>query len=397
LISGAGGRLNTSTLKPNALPSGLLAYWAFDETSGAVAANGVAGQLNGTMTNGAAFVSDIARGRVAEFDGVNDRMEVIDTGTGLPSTAFLPAMTSTNEFTWAAWVWSSTASTLSDQFGSVILGNRTGPTGQDTTPREFIKIMPTATQYHRNAATENLDYDDLPTSKWTHMCVVKRGLSLEYYLNGVFARSIPLSGGLSNPLPFYVGGDRSAGGSAEHFQGRVDDVGLWTRALSAAEIAQLGTPPPAPQLPTPPEQTTTAVTGPEPRLFRKSFNFTGTPNSAALELWPVADDGAIIYLNGTEVWRGNVPPSAEVADATFTTAPVSISNGALVNGSNVLSAEVHQFPGGNNDLALWRRTRDHVSTGSFTGGASVAGFQRGCCLWRWQFLRRTPQHIEHTG
>jgi hypothetical protein len=84
-------------------------------------------------------------------------MEVIDTGHRLPSTSFLPMMSSTNDFTWAAWVWSSTASTLSDQFGSVILGNRTNPNGQDTTPREFIKIMPTAMQYHRNAATENLD------------------------------------------------------------------------------------------------------------------------------------------------------------------------------------------------------------------------------------------------
>src|SRR4029079_5749456 len=73
-------------------------------------------------------------------------------------------------------------------------------------------------------------------------------------------------------------------------------------------------------------------------------------SAAALELWPVADDGAIIYLNGTEVWRGNVPPTAEVADAIFTPAPVTISNAALVNGSNVLSAEVHQFPGGNADL-----------------------------------------------
>ena len=42
--------------------------------------------------------------------------------------------------------------------------------------------------------------------------------------------------------------------------------------------------------------------------------------------------------------------TSEVGDAAFTAAPVSIPNSALVRGTNVLSAEVHQFPGGNTDL-----------------------------------------------
>ncbi len=352
LITGGGGKL-ANGVKPSAFPSGLLAYWAFDETSGTVAANtGTAGQPNGTMANGAAFVADAARGQVASFDGVDDRMEVIDSGTGLPTLTLLPAMTAANDFTWAAWVWSSTASTLADQSGAVILGNRTNPNGLDTTPREYIKIMPTAMQYHRNTVTENLDYPDLATSAWTHMCVVKRGLNLDYYKNGVFVQTKVVSAGLINTaLPFYVGGDRKAASSTEHFAGRVDDVGLWTRALSAVEVAQLGgTYGAAPTLPTPPEQTTNAVTGPEPRFFRKTFTFTGASGATTLELWPVADDGAVVYLNGIEVYRNNVPPAVEVGDSRFPTTPVVIANAALVNGTNVLSAEVHQFSGGNNDL-----------------------------------------------
>ncbi len=352
LITGGGGKL-ANGVKPSAFPSGLLAYWAFDETSGTVAANtGTAGQPNGTMANGAAFVADAARGQVASFDGVDDRMEVIDSGTGLPTLTLLPAMTAANDFTWAAWVWSSTASTLADQSASVILGNRTNPNGADTSPREFIKIMPTATQYHRNTVTTALDYPDLALSAWTHMCVVKRGLNLDYYRNGVFIQIQAIPAALINTqLPFYVGGDRKVAASAEHFAGRVDDVGLWTRALTAVEIAQLGgTYGAAPMLPTPPEQTTNAVTGPEPRYFRKTFTFTGTPGAAGLELWPVADDGAVVYLNGSEVYRNNVPPTVEVGDSRFPATPVAISNAALVSGTNVLSAEVHQFAGGNNDL-----------------------------------------------
>jgi hypothetical protein len=111
----------------------------------------------------------------------------------------------------------------------------------------------------------------------------------------------------------------------------------------ASEITQSGTPPPGRCFRRHLSKTTTATPGPEPRYFRKTFSLQWHPSAASLELWPVADDGAVIYLNGTEVWRANVPPTNEVTDANFTPAAVSISNAALLNGSNVLSAEVHQF------------------------------------------------------
>jgi hypothetical protein len=147
-------------------------------------------------------------------------------------------------------------------------------------------------------------------------------------------------------LPFYVGGDRrTVNGINEHFEGRVDDVALWSRALSAAEIGTLiGGYGSAPPLPAPPEQTTNATPGLQPRYFRKTFNFAGNSAQTTLELWPVADDGAIIYLNGSEVWRSNVPVTAEVTSPAFATNPVVLPGTLLVNGTNILSAEVHQHP-----------------------------------------------------
>ena len=97
-------------LRPSDFPTGLLAYWAFDELSGTTAVNSANATFNGTMANGAAFVVDAARGRVAEFDGTDDRMEVIDSGTSLPTLTMIPAMTAVNDFTWAGWVWTSTTS-----------------------------------------------------------------------------------------------------------------------------------------------------------------------------------------------------------------------------------------------------------------------------------------------
>ena len=352
LITGGGGAL--AQARPSDYPSGLLAYWAFDETSGTAADNAVAGQPDGTMANGAAFFADPVRGKVASFDGTDDRMEVIDSGTGQPSLVFLPQMTAVNDFTWAAWVWSPINVTAADQATSVILGNRSrGAAGENASPLEFLKISPTQLLYQRNGGAENLDYADLATSAWTHMCVVKRGLNFDYYRNGAFLQTRTITTGLSNVMPFYVGGDRRTTSPLnEHFQGRIDDVGLWTRALAAGEIFALGSGygvAPA-VMPIPPEQTTTAVTGPTPRYFRKAFTFTGSPARTNIELWPVVDDGGVIYLNGIEIWRSNVPVTSEVGNASFTPAPIILPATALLKGANVLSAEVHQFSGGNTDL-----------------------------------------------
>jgi hypothetical protein len=62
------------------------------------------------------------------------------------------------------------------------------------------------------------------------------------------------------------------------------------------------------------------------------------------------DDGAVVYLNGTEVYRHNLAAgpvgfgtlaSAVVGDAPLLSG-IEIPSGALVAGRNVLAVEVHQ-------------------------------------------------------
>lgn len=351
LLAGGGAKLGSNG--GGGSTEGLIASWSFEETSGTVAANDVPGGLPGTLVNGASFVEDPVRGRVVQFDGIDDRMEVIDPQTNQPSLNLLPLMTLSNDFTWAAWVWTDTMTNGGPggvQTTAVILGNRSGIDGADTIPREFIKLTPASFQFHRNSSTESLDYTDLVPGQWTHMAVVKRGAVLEYYRNGVEAGNRSITQGQVNRLPFFVGGDRRVSSPTnEHFQGRVDDVKLWNRALSAVELNGLassyGT---TPVLPTPPEQTTSVTVGAEPRYFRKIFTYNGS-TGAVLKLWPVADDGVVIYLNGVEVWRHNVPVESEVGDAAFPSEPITIT-GPLANGVNVLAAEVYQAPGGNPDV-----------------------------------------------
>jgi hypothetical protein len=91
--------------------------------------------------------------------------------------------------------------------------------------------------------------------------------------------------------------------------------------------------------------------------FRKAFVFDGDPAVTAFELRSVADDGAVFYLNGVELFRQNMPDGA-VNHSTFAVTnvgtaqvagPFRIPAGALIPGTNVLAVELHQAAAGGND------------------------------------------------
>lgn len=96
--------------------------------------------------------------------------------------------------------------------------------------------------------------------------------------------------------------------------------------------------------------------------FQRTFQFSGDPAQTVLELSSLIDDGAVVYLNGFEVARRNMPAGA-VDGATRARAavnnaavagPVALPAEHLAAGANVLSVSVHGEAGGpvNGGLAL---------------------------------------------
>jgi hypothetical protein len=83
--------------------------------------------------------------------------------------------------------------------------------------------------------------------------------------------------------------------------------------------------------------------------FRIHFPLSETTGRGLLSLIAVVDDGAVFYLNGQEIWRGNMA-SGPVSYSTWASAPmdaacstpVSLAVTNLVSGDNVLAVEVHQ-------------------------------------------------------
>jgi len=205
--------------------AGLYAYWPLDEGSGVTAHNLAPGGVNGTLVNNPVWVTnDPVRGTVLSFDGNN---AYVSAGT-------IPAMLLTSDFTWSFWAYRDPNQPVNDD---VILGNRYGGT---SSPLQFIKFTTKVFEYYRGGHAGSIDYTDIPDGSWIYHVVVKDGASLTYYRNGVVAGT-STTGVNIDPNPLFFGGD--AGG--ERWQGLIDDVALYTRALDATEVRQLynGAPP----------------------------------------------------------------------------------------------------------------------------------------------------------
>ncbi len=99
---------------------------------------------------------------------------------------------------------------------------------------------------------------------------------------------------------------------------------------------------------------TFATTSLRPRAayFTKTFTVADPSQWATLTLSTVANDGVVVYVNGTEVARSNIP-AGTVTNQTFANAApsttkanstplvIQVPASALVAGTNVVSAETH--------------------------------------------------------
>lgn len=96
--------------------------------------------------------------------------------------------------------------------------------------------------------------------------------------------------------------------------------------------------------------------------FRKSFNVANPAGFNNLTLDILRDDGAVVYLNGTEVYRTNMD-AGTVGYLSTATAAISgtgettflqttISPSLLVAGTNVLAVEIHQSSGTSSDISF---------------------------------------------
>ena len=200
-------------------PSGLVAHYRLNATSGTVASD-AAGSHSGTLRNGAAWAPGRHAGGVS-FDGINDYISLPNinaSGSGL---------------TVAMWVKTSSFQPSIQQFLSKTTGTSEGhdwSLGLSSGRRLRFRLRSNGV-----TATLTASSGDLPRDTWYHAAATYDGTRMRLYVNGVEVGSASKSGAVAMrpSVPINLGRKPS---NSEYMKGILDDVRIYNRALTPAEI-----------------------------------------------------------------------------------------------------------------------------------------------------------------
>ena len=189
---------------------------------------------DGELINGPVYVSDTADGSAnsLSFDGANDFLDLgafdVD-GSGLTLASWFKADTFTGAFDDGRLI--SKASGVSGNDHVFMLSTVRSDT--DVRLRGRVRVSGVA-------STLVADSGNLVTGQWYHAALTYDENELRLYLNGELVGSSDLSGPIDKDPSIAVAvAAQPAGSGGRHFDGSLDAIGIWQRALQASEIAQL--------------------------------------------------------------------------------------------------------------------------------------------------------------
>jgi Concanavalin A-like lectin/glucanases superfamily/Helix-turn-helix domain len=199
-------------------PEGPTAAYAFDETSG-TAAKDAAGAHNATVSGTASWVEG-KYGKALNFNGENTCASVAN-GSDLqlngPFTLeawVKPANTSQ----WAPIFYKEAGSFYgySIFFGAFTAGHIQGYISE-----------------HAGEYTEVESPGTLAANTWAHVAMTSDGTTMRLYVNGAQVDTSPASKAIATTGPLLIGCAKNFG---EYFKGAIDNVRVFNRALTAAEV-----------------------------------------------------------------------------------------------------------------------------------------------------------------
>lgn len=211
-------------------PMGMVAWWpgeqGLDPAIPDVTPDAVAPRVRGILTGGAAITSGGKVGTGLRFDGVDDHVQV-------PSRLKLQLGTA---FTIQAWVYAYSASgadkVIVDKGGSSSQSGY-GLRLHNGHPALRIKTASCTNLFVADASPSLVD------SCWHHIVVTRLGSTAKIYVDGTIAGDFTgvCAGSLANSMPLEIGGLPLDPGAC--FSGIIDEVAVWNRALSPAQISSL--------------------------------------------------------------------------------------------------------------------------------------------------------------
>jgi fibronectin type 3 domain-containing protein len=226
------GNSNQVTATPLAIDPGLSAYWQFEEGTGTFTADSV-GSAHGTLTNGPVWTAGRV-GNALQFDGSND---------------FVQTNFATDLMNWTVAVWvRSPAAPASGASSGPVHRNKAMQINWNHPEASFRGAV--ALQVNGNWF--GASFGALQANTWYHLAATYDGDVLRAYRDGVLITANPSPSGPPALESASLTMGRHATAASNFFAGTVDDVRIYSRVLTASEVAGLiqtdSTPPSAPAL-----------------------------------------------------------------------------------------------------------------------------------------------------
>lgn len=223
VVKDAAGGMASATV--DVMVTTLVLALGFDEGAGITAAD-ASGLENHAAMNGAKWAAEGRYGGGATFTAASKTL------VSVPSSASLNAaqmtleawVKPTNVTGWRSAIFRSITASTADGIAYALYAN----SGTDGGPGVYVRPSGWASDQHASAVAA------LTRSEWHHLAATYDGTVLRLYVDGAQAARKNLSTPLrSSSRPLYVGGNPLWG---EYFDGSLDDVRVYNRALSEIEI-----------------------------------------------------------------------------------------------------------------------------------------------------------------
>jgi hypothetical protein len=190
----------------------LVGWWTFDEGSGALAQDSSANANNGTVAGGVTWIPGVY-GTALNFNGTD---AYVGTGKSL--------LNNVADFTMAGWVMARNA-------GS----SRIGLFGQNDLV-EMGFMGGNCEVWSAASGTTNTPWG-FANTEWHHIAVIDSGTAMQIYFDGqVRTTGAGAATHATSSYSFNIGGGGIWDDSGNWFDGQIDDVALFHRALAEEEV-----------------------------------------------------------------------------------------------------------------------------------------------------------------
>jgi Concanavalin A-like lectin/glucanases superfamily len=207
------------------LDAGPLSYWRVGESSG-TSATDLAGGRTGTYTNTPSLA------QVGALAGDSDTSVKFDGSSEYVTKSYVAAL-NPSQFSVEAWIMPTSGGAYhgiisSWSSGAVEKGYWLGLFSDDTWHWQW------------GPGSGNLVYYEVTAPAaigvWTHVVGTYDGTTGRIYVNGALVAGLTAAYSANTTSPFVIGADNLSGSYGNYFPGLVDDLSVYSRALSATEV-----------------------------------------------------------------------------------------------------------------------------------------------------------------